>query len=79
MTGRKREGREKERKRDGGSEKLTLSFPESTAYSFKNLNDSHWESTKPRPERGYTRTHDAFTVHLCVVNIKMNLSLEKLN
>lgn len=47
----KERGKSKGEKNRRGSEKLTLSFPESSAYSFKNSNDSHWESTEPRPER----------------------------
>lgn len=62
VTGRKKEREREEKrrkKRDGGSKKLTLSFPETLAYSFKNSNDSHGESTKHRPKR---RLHTQMTL-----------------
>ncbi len=66
VTGRKRDGIEKERKNRWGAVKINPFLPRTTAYSFKNSNDAHWESTKPRLERRlYTHTWCLYSASLC--------------
>lgn len=75
----KERGKRKGEKKRWGSEKLTLSFPESSAYSFNNSVTLTGKVPSLGQKGGYTRTHDAYIVIFCVVNNKMNLILEKLN
>lgn len=56
----------------GGSEKLTLSFSEQQLTHLRTQMTLTGKVPSLGKKGGYTRTDDAYTVHLCVVNIKMN-------